>query len=102
MFRKTLTVAVFMCVCLVSISFGTEANDCIEAGRLPMFDGTLSGMRRAYQIFDDCLNDPSCSDCATNRELIFLRALTGTAMLVIQDNGRRSQQCIGNRKAVRS
>ncbi len=44
-------------------------------------------MRQAYQIFDDCLNDPCCSDCPTNRELIFLRALTGTAMLVMQDNG---------------
>ncbi len=40
MLRKVLTVAVFMCVCLVSISFGANANDCIEAGRPPMFKRT--------------------------------------------------------------
>jgi len=52
-----------------------------------MFSGTLSDMRQAYQAFDDGLDDPCCSDCATNRELIFLHALTATAMLAVQDNG---------------
>lgn len=51
-----------------------------------MFDGTLSGLRLAHQTFDNCLNDPCCPDCSTNRELKFLRAVAGTAMLVIGDD----------------
>jgi hypothetical protein len=51
-----------------------------------MCEGTLSGLRQAYQKFDDGLNDPNCSQCATSRELKFLHAVTRTAMLFIDNN----------------
>jgi hypothetical protein len=51
-----------------------------------MCDGNLSGLRLAYQTFDAGRKDTSCADCNTNRELIFLHAVTRTAMLFIDNN----------------
>jgi len=69
-----------------SATWAGNANDCITAGREQMFDGTLSGLRSAYQTFDNCLKDPGCPDCSNNRELKFLHAVAATAMLVVRDN----------------
>ena len=88
MFRKTVVgIVSIMVVCSATASWGADASSCIEAGRALMFECTLSGLRLAYQTFDDCLNDPSCPDCDTDRELAFLHALTRTAMLVVRDDG---------------
>lgn len=85
MFRKTLKLS-FLLVFICSVAtWASDCNDCIQQGRAYMFDGTLSGLRHAYQIFDtNCLNDPNCTN---NRELKFLHAVTRTAMLVIRDDG---------------
>ena len=72
-------------VCCVA-TWGADADDCIRQGRSYMFEGTLSGLRLAYQTFDDCLNDGACADCSANRELRFLNALVRTAMLVVRDD----------------
>ena len=84
MFRKTVSTILLGIVSFTSLVWAGDCNDYIIAGRALMFDGTLSGLRQAYQTFDDGINDPNCSN---NRELIFLRALTRTAMLVIGDDG---------------
>jgi hypothetical protein len=67
-----------------------------------MLEGTLSGLQSAYEAFDEgiaCSQSvhsapadsvsvtPSAFDFVDIRELIFLRALTQTAMLVIRDDG---------------
>ena len=57
----------------------------INEGKPYMFQGTLSGLRSAYQIFDEGINDPACPACSTDRELIFLHAVTKTAMLFIDN-----------------
>ncbi len=87
MFRKA-TVTVLLVVSTVStgLAWADDPNDCISQGRAYMFERTLSGLRRAYQAFDECMNDPSCSECNSDRKLKFLHALTGTAMLFIDNN----------------
>ncbi|MCK4887577.1 MAG: hypothetical protein KAS96_09335, partial [Planctomycetes bacterium] len=88
MFRKTtITVLSLMCFLCTSISWSSEPNDYIIPGRASMFDGTLSGLRLAYETFDNGLNDSSCADCNTNRELIFLHVLTRITMWGAKDDG---------------
>ena len=89
MFHKT-TIAVLslMCFLCTSVSWSSEPNEYIIPGRASMFDGTVSGLRDAYQIFDDGLNDAGCSDCNTNRELIFLHALARITMWGAKDDGQ--------------
>jgi hypothetical protein len=65
----------------------SEPNDYIIPGRELLFDGSLSGIRAAYQIFDNGLNDGNCAECQTNRELKFFHALSKTAMLLVRDDG---------------
>ena len=88
MSRKAMVTGIVLLISIWSgsVSWGISASECIEQGRAEMFPCTLSGMRSAYQTFDDCLDDPGCVDCSSNRELIFLHALTQTAMLVVRDN----------------
>jgi len=88
MFRKTTIAALLsICICCTSLAPASEPNDYITPGRLLMFNGAVSGLRSAYQTFDDGIKDTGCPACSTNRELKFLRAITQTAMLVIRDNG---------------
>jgi len=86
MARKTLKTGLLAAIICCTAAMADDPNDCIEQGRAYMFDGTLSGLRLAYQTFDDCLNDPTCPDCDTNRELKFLHALARTTMLVVRDD----------------
>jgi len=64
-----------------------DANDCLQTGRSYLFDGTVSGLRLAYNEFDDCLNDANCPDCSTDRELRFLHAFTRIIMWATKDDG---------------
>jgi hypothetical protein len=68
-------------------SSASELNDYNIPGRAILFDGTLSGIRSAYQIFDNGLNDGNCAECPTNRELKFFHALSKTAMLLVRNDG---------------
>ena len=87
MFRKTLVLALLMgSFCYTSVAFGAEPNDYIVPGKSYMLEHTLSGLRQAYQVFDAGLNDQNCPQCSTDRELIFLHAVTRTAMLFIDNN----------------
>jgi len=86
MARKTLTTSLLAAFICCATAWAGDPNDCIEQGRSYMFEGTLSGLRLAYETFDDCLNDSNCADCSTNRELIFLHALMRTTMLVVRDD----------------
>ena len=86
MFRKTVATTLLVIVFCTSLVWASDCNDYIIPGRALMFDGTLSGLRLAYETFDNGINDAGCMDCNTNRELRFLHAVTGTAMLVIRDD----------------
>lgn len=73
---------------LIGCGFGSTAaaltaDDYITAGRAKMFKGPVSGLAEAYDIFDAGVNDETCPDCAGNRELTFLHAVTRTIMLFV-------------------
>jgi hypothetical protein len=87
MFCKTLKLSFLLVFTFCAPTLAGDANDCIQLGRAYIFDGNLSGLRMAYQTFDDCLNDQNCLDCSSSRELKFLHAVTRTAMLVVRDDG---------------
>ncbi|KPL25673.1 MAG: hypothetical protein AMJ75_00150 [Phycisphaerae bacterium SM1_79] len=82
--RKTVTAILLGHVLCTSLAWAGDPDDYIIPGRAQLFDGTLSGVRQAYQTFTNGINDPNCSN---NRELRFLHAAAGTAMLAIKDDG---------------
>ncbi|MCD6393106.1 MAG: hypothetical protein J7M40_06320, partial [Planctomycetes bacterium] len=82
---KNVTV-VFLLACTVFSGqvWSQETNDCTSAGRAALFNGTVSGLRSAHEIFSLRLADEDCTD---DRELIFLHAMTRIAMWAFGDDG---------------
>ena len=76
-----------MVVLSCQTGWASLASEYLITGRAEMLSGTQSGLRQAYQTFDNALKDASCTDCNINRELRFLHAATRTAMLGIRDDG---------------
>ena len=82
--------------CFTSVVFAADPNcrgKYITPGRESMFTGSLSGLRQAYETFDEgvqCSSEPGCdcnnADANDKRELKFLHAATQTAMLFIDSN----------------
>ncbi len=70
-------------VCLANINTAA-AGDYMTTGQAYMFEGTISGLRLAYQTFDQGIKDPTYPK---TRELRFLHSLTRTAMLFIRTDG---------------
>jgi len=62
------------------------AADYVAAGRAELATQTFGGVEAAYTIFETGLNDAGCPDCAGDRELRFLHALTKTIMLLVDCN----------------
>jgi hypothetical protein len=90
MLHKTilmLLLSLLMLILMTAQSVASEPNDYIIPGRALLFNGKLSGVRSAYQTFDNGLKDSACSQCKSSRQLIFLRAAAGTAMLFARDDG---------------
>ncbi len=85
MLGKTLLGLLVVIVCLSGVpAVNADCNsDYIVPGRAAMFEGSLSGLREAYQIFDAGIQDPNCTDV---RELTFLHAVTNTAMLLFDND----------------
>jgi hypothetical protein len=72
-----------MILCVVcAATAAADEGSCVSQGRAYMFEGTLSGLRLAYQTFEDC--DPAHSN---DRELIFLHSLTRIIMWGVKDDG---------------
>ena len=87
MLRRIILISiVILAIIQVRSTHASEPNDFLIPGRSSLFDGTLSGIRTAYQLFDEGLNDEECINCPANRELRFFRALAGTAMLSVRDD----------------
>jgi len=88
MVRRTVILTFLVVMCCSSMVWALDADYYIKMGRLAMFEGegSLSGLRMAYQTFDTGIKDTQCPDCKTDRELKFLHALTGTAMLFIDNS----------------
>jgi hypothetical protein len=81
-----------LCFLITIMAFTTpllaeDANSCLEQGRAYLFEGTVSGLRDAYDTFDGCLNDTNCIDCTESRELKFLHAVTRVIMWCGRDDG---------------
>lgn len=87
MLRKVIIISLLVISCLASGAMGADPNSYISAGRTLMFNGTVSGLRQAYEVFDQGINDATCELCATDRELIFLHALTRIIMWAGKDDG---------------
>lgn len=87
MFRKT-TIVVLSLICFFATlkTQASEPNDYIIPGRSLLFNGTLSGLQAAHEMFDNGLNDSNCADCNSSRELIFLHAVTRIAMWAARDD----------------
>jgi hypothetical protein len=84
MSRKTLVWTVLVVGCLTSVAAASiSCNDSYTNGRAALLEGSLSGLREAYLDFNDAMGS---STCASNSSLVFLHALSRTAMLFIDDS----------------
>ena len=81
--KRTLAWIVLTCCGLSAGASGLTADDYALAGRMHMCQGTAAGLADAYDIFDAGIEDPNCTDCRTDRELVLLRAITEAAMLFL-------------------
>jgi len=89
MYRK-IVMCLIVCVSFIplnSFARAIEPNDYTSPGRALLFDGTLTGIRSACQLFEDGLSSGNCPECETNREFTFFHALADTAMLLVRDDG---------------
>jgi hypothetical protein len=89
MMKKTMVGALLAVSCLISQGLAADPN-CRNAyivpGRQAMFEGTLSGLREAYQLFEAGKHSSICSG---DRELALLHALTRMTMWVARDDGNQ-------------
>jgi len=85
--KNAIVVMLLICVFSTLDAQASEPNDYIIPGRSLLFNETVSGLRAAYEMFDDGLNDSNCVECNSNRELIFLHAVTRIAMWAVRDDG---------------
>ena len=83
MSRKTLVWAVLVVGCLTGVAAATiNCQDNYTAGRTALFEGSLSGLREAYSDFDEAMQSPNLRQ---RQQLVFLHAVTRTAMLFIDN-----------------
>jgi len=89
MFGKYIIRAIMIVMILtVWANAQTTAQSYLEPGREALFNGTLSGIRTAAQLFEEGLNDPDCMECQTSRELLFFHGISRIAMWTVHDNGQ--------------
>ncbi len=81
--KRTSAWIILICCSLPVAASALSAEDYALAGRMHMSQWTDTGLVQAHDIFDAGINDANCFDCRTNRELIFLRAMTKAAVLFI-------------------
>jgi hypothetical protein len=88
MVRKAIALTLLIGSCFTSVVFAADPNcrdTYIVPGRAAMFEGSLSGLREAYTLFNAGVQDTNkCT--GDKRKLTFLHAVTGTAMLFIDNN----------------
>ena len=60
--RRNVILTFLVVMCCTSLAWAGEPDDYLIPGREKLFDGTLSGVQQAYQIFTNGINDPACSD----------------------------------------
>ena len=82
--RRTVILTLLVVMCCTSLAWAGVPDDYLVPGREKLFEGTLSGVRQAYQIFTNGIEDPACSD---NEAIRFFHAAAGTAMLAFRDDG---------------
>jgi hypothetical protein len=83
MYGKIRMILIIVCGIISVNAFANTPEYYINAGRQNLFNGSLDGIRNAYEIFNNGMNDPQSRN---NRELIFFHALTRTVMLAAKDN----------------
>lgn len=83
MARQISAWTLLMCCGFGSTVTAQAAEDYVAAGRFEMAAGTLAGFAEADLIFDAGINDAGGPNCAGDRELIFLHAVTRAVMLFV-------------------
>ena len=84
MLRKTLVWTVLVVGCLAGVAAAdSSCQDKYTAGRAALLEGSLSGVRAAYTDFNEAMQDQAC---ASDNNLIFLHAVSRTAMLAIDNS----------------
>jgi len=84
--KRIATWSFLTCCCLTSSVPALTADDYVLTGRARMFDGTVTGLVEADDIFAAGRNDTGCPDCRCDRELTLLHAITKTALLFVDHN----------------
>jgi len=73
MFGKYIIRAIMIVMILtVWANAQTTAQSYLEPGREALFNGTLSGIRTAAQLFEEGLNDPDCFGVPNKPRIIIL------------------------------
>jgi len=86
MVRKIAVAVGLAVISFTSVTWAFTADDYTSLGRDKLFQGTLSDLRSAYEVFDAGVNDPCCVDCNSSDELRFFHAVAGAAMLLVDDD----------------
>lgn len=81
---KTLIAVLVIFLVLTASGLSQPAESYLVPGRAALFEGTLSGLQTAGDIFDQAAADP---DCAADREVLFFHALSRVALWVARDDG---------------
>jgi hypothetical protein len=74
---------VLICCCFASAAWALTADDYAGAGRQQLFERTASGLAQARDIFEAGRSDMDCPDCRSDRNVLFLDAVTKTAQLLL-------------------
>ena len=81
---KNLIPALIFVWLITSPALSLSSESYLAPGRAALFDGTLSGLQNAGEIFDSAISDPECD---ASREIKFFHALSRIAMWAVRDDG---------------
>jgi len=84
MLYKKIGILIFTLLSLMAVNTAQATEDYLTTGQAYMFEGTISGLRMAYDTFERGMQDPVYPK---SRELLFLHSVTRTAMLVFRADG---------------
>lgn len=94
-----ITATLFFALLQTSPVYAATAREYLDSGRASLFDGTLSGIRQAHATFQQGINDASCVDCQTHRELLFFHAVSRIAMWAVREDGQPANSALEIAKA---
>ncbi len=91
MVSKRMIIALLLGVLTAAAAAQNTAQSYLVPGRAALFDGTLTGIRDAAEIFETGYYDTDCVDCLDSRELAFFYAVSRMAMWIARDDEKSVQ-----------